>query len=149
MTFKRVASVVVLLSGLVGAAAAGTKGAAKDVIWPAEAIQWAPGPMAGVKVATLWGSMDKGGAFGVLIKFDAGLMHPLHWHNRTLKIVVLSGTFVHQPEGGAESRLGPGSYLLQTGKGRHISGCAAGAPCEFFMASDGKFDMTVVAAGKK
>ena len=58
--------------------------------------------------------------------------------------MVISGTFVHQPEGGAPTKLGPGSYLVQTGKSKHISGCAPGADCEFFMTSNEKFDMNVV-----
>lgn len=126
-----------LLLGLTATAFA----AKKDTIWPAEAIKWEEGPAKGVKVANLWGDMKKGGSYGALLKFDAGLMHPMHWHSQTLKIVVISGTFVHQPAGGTETKLGPGSYLLQAGKGKHTSGCAAGAECTFFMTSSDKFDM--------
>lgn len=144
MTNGRLALAAALLVGLGGLAAAGGK--SKDVVWPAEAITWVDGPAAGVKVATLWGTMDKGGPYGALLRFDAGIMHPLHWHSQTLKIVIISGTFVHQSEGGVETKLGPGSYLLQAAKGKHISGCAAGAPCLFFMTSGDKFDMTAVGA---
>lgn len=127
-------------------AAAAEKG--KDVVWPAEKIAWAAGPAPGTKVATLWGDMNKGGPYGVLIQFDAGITHPLHWHSKDLKVVVLSGTFVHQPEGGAETRLGPGSYLMQAAKGRHVSGCAAGSECRFVMISGGKFDLKPVETKK-
>lgn len=138
-----VASAVLLgLSGL--ALAAKGKMTKKDVVWPAETIKWEDGPVKGVRVASLWGGMMKGGAYGALLKFDAGLMHPLHWHTQNLKIVVISGTFVHAPEGGAETKLGPGSYLLQRGGAKHASGCAPGADCEFLMTSPDKFDMTVV-----
>jgi anti-sigma factor ChrR (cupin superfamily) len=113
----------------------------KDVIWPADAIKWEAGPLPGVHVAKLWGDWMKGGPYGVLVKFDAGVMNPLHKHTRTLKIVVISGTFVHQPKGGTETKLGPGSYLLQAGGTWHVSGCAAGADCEFFMTSSDKFDL--------
>jgi hypothetical protein len=120
----------------------------KDVVWPADAIKWADGPAPGTHMAKLWGDPMKGGPYGVLIKFDAGLMHPMHWHSRTLKIVVISGTFVHHPDGGEETKLGPGSYLLQAGRRHHISGASADGPCEFFMVSDGKFDMKMVEAPK-
>lgn len=128
------------------AAAAETK---KDTVWPADAIKWEDGPLKGSHVAKLWGDWMKGGPYGVLVKFDAGLMNPLHKHTRDLKIVVVSGTFVHQPKGGEEARLGPGSYLMQAGGQWHISGCAAGAECEFFMTSSDKFDMTPAEPAKK
>ena len=123
--------------------------AKKDTVWPASAIKWEDGPLKGSKVAKLWGDWMKGGPYGVLVKFDAGLMNPMHKHSQDLKIVVVSGTFVHQPKGGAEAKLGPGSYLMQAGGQYHISGCAAGAECEFFMTSSDKFDMTPAEPAKK
>ena len=126
---------IVSLSALSLAAAS-----SKEVVWPADHIKWEKGPAPGTQLATLWGDATKG-AFGVLVKFDAGVMHPMHKHTNTLKIVVVSGTFVYQPKGGKESRLGPGSYLVQPGGKWHISGCAAGAECEFFMTGAGKFDL--------
>ena len=136
-------SVVILMFGItaIGLAADAGKAATADTVWPAAAIKWEPGPLPGVKVAKLWGDWTKGGPYGVLVKFDAGVMNPLHKHTQTLKIVVLSGTFVHQPAGGAETKLGPGSYLVQVGGKNHVSGCAAGAECEFFMTSADKFDL--------
>ena len=125
----------------VGMPAAKKSSPAKDVIWPADNVKWEAGPLPGTHVAKLWGDWMKGGPYGVLVKFEAGLMNPLHKHTQSLKIVVLSGTFVHQPEGGTETRLGPGSYLMQAGGRNHISGCAAGAECEFFMTSADKFDL--------
>lgn len=131
-----------VLLGLGGVAAAkDAKTMKKDVVWPAEAIKWEDGPAKGTHVAALWGGMAKGGRYGALLKFDAGLMHPLHRHTQDLKIVVISGTFVHKDENGSESKLGPGSYLMQAGGRKHSSGCAPGADCEFFMSSSDKFDM--------
>src|SRR5713226_9253638 len=144
-----VAAILVLSMSVV--ALAGGKTTKKDVIWPADAIKWEDGPLKGTHVAKLWGEWMKGGPYGVLVKFDAGLMNPLHKHSQTLKIVVLSGTFVHQPEGGVETKLGPGSYLAQAAGKHHVSGCAAGADCEFFVTSGEKFDLIPVgtAAEKK
>ena len=101
----------------------------KEVVWPAGAIKWEPGPLPGVHVAKLWGDWMKGGPYGVLVKFNAGIMNPLHKHTQTLKIVVVSGTFVHQPKGGTETKLGPGSYLLQAAGQWHVSGCAGRGSC--------------------
>ena len=147
----------VLLFALGSAAAEPAAKAAKhakgkaNVVWPDDQIKWEPGPAPGTKVAKLWGDWEKSGPYGVLIKFDAGVMHPLHFHTQTLKTVILSGTFVFTPEGGTETKLGPGSYLVQAGGQNHISGCTKDAECEFFMTSSDKFDMTNVgdAADKK
>lgn len=120
----------------------------QDVIWPAEAINWEPGPAKGTQVAKLWGDMNQPGPYGVLIKFEAGVRHPLHWHTESLHLVVLSGSFMHQSEGGTETKLGPGSYLLQAGGKKHVSGAADG-PCEFFMTGNGKFDMLMAEGAAK
>ena len=141
---------IVLAAGLVlsvsPVAVAAGKATKADVVWPADAIKWEAGPLPGVHVAKLWGDWTKGGPYGVLVKFDAGVMNPLHKHTQTLKIVVISGTFVHQPAGGVETKLGPGSYLLQVAGKNHVSGCAPGAECEFFMTSADKFDLIPAAA---
>jgi hypothetical protein len=140
------AVVLVFTISPVAVAAKAAKPATKDVVWPADAIKWEAGPLKGTQVAKLWGDWMKGGPYGVLVKFDAGLMNPLHKHTQTLKIVVLSGTFVHQPAGGVETKLGPGSYLVQAGGQNHVSGCAPGADCEFFMTSGDKFDLILAKA---
>ena len=138
------ASVLGMALSVPALAAGGGKTA--DIIKPADSLKWEDGPAKGTHVAKLWGEWLKGGAYGVFVKFDAGLMHPLHKHTQNLKIVVLSGTFVHQPEGGTETKLGPGSFILQRGGQNHVSGCAAGADCEFFMTSNDKFDLIPVEA---
>jgi anti-sigma factor ChrR (cupin superfamily) len=124
-----------------------------DVIWPAESIKWEPGPVPGTKVAKLWGDWMKNAPYGVLVKFDAGQVNALHHHSHALKIVVLSGTFTHKSDGAPETKLGPGSYLLQSAGKKHVSGCAPGAECTFFMTSDKKFDLIddskAVGSGKK
>lgn len=136
-----VAAALLMLTMSAVAAESKRKAVPKDVVWTADAIKWEDGPVKGTRVAKLWGDWTKGGPYGVLIKFDAGLMHPLHKHTQSLKAVVLSGTFVYHPDGGVETKLGPGSYLVQAGGKNHVSGCAAGAECEFFMTSGDKFDM--------
>jgi hypothetical protein len=131
---------VVFLTMIVTATlASGDDAATKDVLLPAESIQWQDGPE-GTKVAPLWGEWMKKGPFGVLVKFEAGVKHELHKHTHDLKIVILSGTYWHAPEGGKEMRFGPGSYLLTAGGHNHTSGCTREAACEFLMTSDDKFD---------
>lgn len=139
---KTMAFAVLAVSTLLSATSALAKDKAKeDVVWPAESVKWEAGPVAGTKVAKLWGDWMKGGPYGVLVKFDAGQINALHHHTHALKIVIMSGTFVHKSDGAPETKLGPGSYLMQAAGKKHVSGCAPGADCTFFMSSDGKFDL--------
>jgi len=138
---KTMAFAVLAVSTLLSVGAQAKDKAKEDVVWPAESVKWEPGPVAGTKVAKLWGDWMKGGPYGVLVKFDAGQINALHHHTHPLKIVILSGTFVHKSDGAPETKLGPGSYLMQAAGKKHVSGCAQGAECTFFMTSDGKFDL--------
>lgn len=138
---KSSAIALLAVSLLAGSTALAADKTQQDILWSADAIKWEAGPLPGTKVAKLWGDWMKGGPFGVLVKFDGGMMNPLHHHSHALKIVVISGTFVHKNESGVESKLGPGSYMMQASGKKHSSGCAAGAECQFVMSSDDKFDL--------
>ena len=121
----------------------------KAIIWPAGDLKWtdmADSPP-GVKIADLWGNHTKG-AYGAVIKFPAGFTAPLHTHTHDMRIVIVSGTFIHTPEGKPEVRLGPGSYLMQPGGYRHATGCDKASECVFFTESNGKFDLKPVGEGK-
>lgn len=126
---------------------AGTKAA---VIMPASDLKWTdldPTGAPGVKSADVWGDHTKG-AFGGFTKFPAGFTAPLHTHTHDIKIVIVSGTFIHTPEGKPEVRLGPGSYLMQPGGNyRHTTSCDEASECVFFIQSNGKFDLKPVDAG--
>jgi anti-sigma factor ChrR (cupin superfamily) len=138
---KTMAIAVLAVSTLLSASAQAKDKPMGDVVWPAESVKWEAGPVAGTKIAKLWGDWMKGGPYGVLVKFESGQVNALHHHTRALKIVVISGTFVHKSDGAPETKLGAGSYLLQAAGKKHVSGCATGAECTFFMTSDGKFDL--------
>jgi quercetin dioxygenase-like cupin family protein len=129
------------------------KGAARRaVIVPAADLKWVdldPAGAPGVKAADVWGDHTKG-AFGGFTKFPAGFVAPLHTHTHDFKIVVISGTFIHTPEGKPEIRLGPGSYFLQPGGNyKHTTACDKASDCLFFTQSDGKFDLKPVKAATK
>jgi hypothetical protein len=138
---KTMAFAALAVATLLSANALAKDKAKDDVVWPAEAVKWEAGPVAGTKVAKLWGDWMKGGPYGVLVKFDGGQINALHHHSHALKIVIISGTFVHKTDGAPETKLGPGSYLMQAAGKKHVSGCASGAECTFVMTSEGKFDM--------
>ena len=151
MTLAFPAAVLAQASGEAKGKSGSKAGASRAVIMPASDIKWAdldPTGAPGVKVTDLWGNHAKG-AFGALIKFPGGFAAPLHTHTNDMQAVIVSGTFVHGPEGKAEVRLGPGSYLMQPGGNyRHTTACEKAAECVFFIQSKGKFDLKPADAGK-
>jgi anti-sigma factor ChrR (cupin superfamily) len=123
----------------------------QPIFMPASDLKWTdldPNGAPGVKVAKLWGDHTKG-AFGAYFKLPAGFTTPLHTHTHAMKVVFLSGTYIQAPEGKAETRLGPGSYMMQPGANyRHTTSCDKAAECLFFVESNGKFDLKPVEMGK-
>ncbi len=116
------------------------------VIHP-ENLQWNdldPEGAPGVQIATLWGNPAEG-AFGAFLRLPAGFAAPLHTHTHAMRVVIVSGTYIQQPHGGAEFRIGPGSYMMQPGGDyRHTTNCDTASDCVLFFESDGAFDLFVV-----
>jgi anti-sigma factor ChrR (cupin superfamily) len=149
VSFVLAAAVLAQAPGGAAAKSAPKKGAKAAVLMPAADMKWtALDPKApGVMIADLWGDHTKG-AFGAMNKFPAGWSAPLHAHTHDMKMVVVSGTWIHTPEGKPEVRLGPGSYMMQPGSYRHISTCDKASECVVFIESNGAFDIMPVDAGK-
>jgi beta-alanine degradation protein BauB len=121
------------------------RSAKAPVIWPAGDLKWtdmAGGPP-GVKQVALWGDPTKG-AFGAIFRFPPGFTTPLHTHSYEERVVTVSGTFIHGPEGKPEVRLPAGSYLLEPANYRHTTACDKASECVFFIESNGKFDIKMV-----
>ena len=94
-------------SGKPNAKPAAKSAADRLVEKPAADLTWTdldPKGAPGVQIADVWGNHAKG-AFGAFLKFPAGFAAPLHTHTNDYKVVILSGTFIQGPEGGAEFRL--------------------------------------------
>jgi anti-sigma factor ChrR (cupin superfamily) len=136
-------------SGEARAKQAPKAGVAQPVFMPAADLKWTdldPKGAPGVKVANLWGDHAKG-AYGAYFKLPAGFAVPLHTHTHAMKVVFLSGTYIQAPEGKAEVRLGPGSYMMQPGGNyRHTTSCDKASECVFFVESGGRFDLKPVEA---
>jgi quercetin dioxygenase-like cupin family protein len=151
VSFVLAAAVLAQASGGAATSAPKTKAAKGAVLMPAASMKWTElDPNApGVMIANLWGDHTKG-AFGALNKFPAGWSAPLHTHTHDMRAVVVSGTWIHTPEGKPEVRLGPGSYFMQPGGSyRHVSACDKASECVVFIESNGAFDMKPVEAAKK
>ena len=138
-------------SGEAKATQAPKTGPSQPVFMSPSDLKWTdldPKGAPGVKVANLWGDHAKG-AFGAFFKLPAGFAVPLHTHTHAMKVVFLSGTYIQAPEGKAEVRLGPGSYMMQPGGNyRHTTSCDKASECLFFVESNGAFDLKPVEVGK-
>jgi quercetin dioxygenase-like cupin family protein len=119
------------------------------VVWPAGDLKWTDveGAPPGVKGANLFGDSAKG-PFGAVQKFPAGFSAPLHTHSADLRIVVVSGTLLHGPEGKPEVRMTAGSYLYLPSSYRHTTGCDKASECVLFIEGNRKFDVKLVEASK-
>jgi anti-sigma factor ChrR (cupin superfamily) len=117
------------------------------IFTPSGDLKWVdldPKGAPGVKIADLWGDHTKG-AYGAYIKLPAGFTTPLHTHSHPMKVIFVSGTYLQTPEGKAQVRLGPGSYMMQpAGNYKHVTACDQSADCVFFVESDGPFDLKPV-----
>ena len=119
----------------------------KETVWAADEVKFSslPGMPSGVKKSPpLWGDESK--AHASFTRFDAGYKVPLHFHSLPLRVVVIKGTFLYQPEGGEERKLEPGSYLLEPAGQKHTTACAAGTDCVFLEEMNGKFDIKMADA---
>lgn len=127
---------------LVSAEPARGADAGKAIVWPAKDLTWTDAVNAPpeVKQAVLWGDPATG-AFGTMMKFPAGFTAALHWHTAGLRMVVVSGTVIHGPEGKPAVRLPAGSYLTEPSGYKHTTACDKASECVFFMEGDGKFDL--------
>lgn len=122
----------------------------KAVMLPAADMKWvAISPDSpDVKIVDLWGDHTKG-AFGALVKFPAGYMVPPHTHTADMRSVIISGTFIHTPQGKPSVNLPAGSYLVQPGGDYvHTTACGKESECVFFTESTGAFDLKPVEAKK-
>ena len=99
--------------------------AAADLKW----VDLDPAGASGVKLATLSGD-PASGTFGAFFRLPAGFTAPLHTHTHRMKVVIVSGTYIQEPERAPAFRLGPGSYLMQPGGTyRHATSCDTTADC--------------------
>ena len=84
------------------------------VVTPVANLKWTPAGVPGVSFAAVEGDMAKGPSHFYL-KYDAGLVTPIHHHSPDHYVTTVSGTMTLTVDG-KEHRLVPGSYFALTGK---------------------------------
>lgn len=147
-SMKKIAIMTVVSSLVAGAFVAGVavgkgEAPAKAKFVAAEEVKW--DDVGGPKLGNLWGDYKKG-PYGALMKLPAGFTSPAHTHSGTYEAVEISGTTSHWlkgEDGSKAKKMTPGSYWQMQGKVEHISSCAPGADCVFYVWQKGKFDFTM------
>ena len=149
-------TLVVLTMMLCGLILAGTSSALAQkkmkkmaVTMATEDLKWEEmkGGPPGIMYCNLWGDMMKG-AYGAMVKLPANMQNPLHSHSSDTKAVVVAGSFYMTPEGGAEKVLGAGSYFMEPGGVKHMSG-TKDQGATLFQEGTSKFDMKMVEMPKE
>lgn len=137
-----------LIAGSLTASAGMEKGGpARATLVAASELKWVEVPGTPAKLATVKGDSAKG-AHTSFFTLPAGFSAPLHFHHADHQVVVVSGTMVLTPEGGAAKKLGPGSWFEFTGAKKHLTSCEAGADCVMAIVAKGAWDLVPADAPK-
>jgi quercetin dioxygenase-like cupin family protein len=129
-----------------GARAADTQAdRASAVALTPDALQWQPVPLlAGMTFARVSGTAD--GPQARFVRIPANGMLPLHRHTATVRVVVISGTYVYGAQGEPARRYGPGSFIVTPGEVPHVAGC--GDACLYYEEVEGRPDFIPVPAAR-
>jgi quercetin dioxygenase-like cupin family protein len=93
--------------------------------------------------ARVWGPAD--GPQARFVRVPANARLPLHKHTATVRVVVISGTYVYRLQGEPERRYEAGSFILTPGGVPHVAGCSDA--CLYYEELDGKPDFVPVPGG--
>ena len=117
-------------------------GSAAPVALRPDALEWRAVPGFPGMIARVWGPAD--GPQARFIKLPANAKLPLHEHTATVRVVVVSGTYVYGLQGEPERRYEAGSFVVTPGGTAHVAGCSDA--CVYFEELDAKPDFIPVPA---
>jgi hypothetical protein len=143
MVMKKLA-IVSVVGSMVGAAFIAGVAVGKTTVQPkfiaAEELKW--DDVGGPKLATVTGDYKKG-PYGALMKLPSGFTSPMHSHTGAYEAIEIQGTSSHWlkgEDGTKAKKMTPGSYWSMPGKVEHVSSCATGQDCIFYVWQKAKFD---------
>jgi quercetin dioxygenase-like cupin family protein len=140
--FALVTAALLLTAAALSTAVAGD--AAKSSVTPSADIKWAAAAFPGVSTAAVEGDMTKG-ASHFFLKYDAGLVTPLHHHSADHYVTVVSGTLALTVDG-KETTLGPGSFFALVNKTPHTARVVGDAPAVMLVDARAPWDVVPEAA---
>ena len=115
------------------------EGAGKAASTKAQDLKWAGAGIPGVSTAAVDGDMAKGPSH-FFLKYDAGVVTPVHHHTPDHYATTISGNLVLIADG-KEQRLAPGSFFAFTGKAAHAAKCEGSEACVMFIDARGAWDV--------
>jgi quercetin dioxygenase-like cupin family protein len=84
------------------------------------------------------------GAAVIYAKWPAGCAVPTHWHTANERLVIVSGSGVAHHQGGSAEIVAKGEFIFMPAKHQHDFTCKTA--CEFYIVTDGAFDIHYVDA---
>lgn len=140
--FALAITVLAVLAATLSPALAGDT--AKSFVTPSADVKWMPAGVPLVSIAAVEGDMKKG-ASHFFLKYDAGLVTPLHHHTADHYVTVVSGTLALTVDG-KETTLGPGSFFALVNKAPHIARVVGDAPAVMMIDARAPWDLVPEAA---
>jgi hypothetical protein len=145
--FMKKLAILTVVGAMVGAAFIAGVAVGKTTVQPkfiaAEELKW--DDVGGPKLATLTGDYKKG-PYGALMKLPNGFTSPMHTHTGAYEAIEIQGTSSHWlkgEDGTKAKKMTPGSYWSMPGKVEHVSSCAPGQDCIFYVWQKAKFDFVL------
>src|SRR5436190_11511622 len=138
---KRFFGVVVCMVALLLAVSASAQDEPKFESPAKMTLQNFPGLPQCLKAAATKGDPTKEAAV-IYAKLTAGCKVPMHWHTAAEQLMLVSGAARMEHQGGQPEMLSKGSYALLPSKHQHNFACSG--PCEFYIVTDGAFDIHYV-----
>lgn len=106
-------------------------------------VQWAE-IVPGIEFGTLFGDWQAD-AHGKLVRFDPGVVSPMHTHGGGYHAVVIAGTVINPYEGEEDPPLlEPGAYWATPAGAVHATGCVSEEPCLVYAHMEEGWDIEVV-----
>lgn len=99
-------------------AASGSAASDSGTIMSADSVKWSPVPnLPGVQMAVMYGDPTQSGSqYTMRLKFPDGYQVPVHWHNDTERLTVLSGTGIfgigHSIDPSKGTPISAGSFIV-------------------------------------
>lgn len=98
----------------------------------------------GVDFGDVYGTFTEG-AHGKIVRFEPGLVSPMHTHTHPYHGVVIQGIAVNPyDDEGEPVEMGPGTYWYVPGGAPHRTGCVSEEPCLLYTHGDTAWDIQMV-----
>lgn len=110
---------------------------------PGDQLQWEE-VVSGVEFGPTHGDW-RTGAHGKFVRFQPGIVSPVHRHSGTYHAVVVAGTVINPYDLDDDPpRMSPGDYWSTSAGAVHATGCVSETACLVYTHMDGPWDIEVV-----